>query len=132
MGALLIPWKPNSQAGMLTVACSTAAPGTYSPLGVAATDQYGAHAASVYQLVVQAQKVYVPGNYGDEVNPFGNGFDVYHQRAAYNTMIVAWTAAKADPAAHFIREQGHPGWRGPVRVRAPRRGGRAVLVGPRL
>lgn len=96
----------NSQAGMLTVAGSTAVPGTYSSLGVTATDQYGAHAASVYQLVVQAHKVHVPGNYGDEVNPFGNGFDVYQQRAAYNTMIVGWTATKADPATHFIREQG--------------------------
>jgi len=96
----------NSQAGMLTVAGSTAAPGTYSSVGVTATDQYGAHAASAYQLVVQAQKVYVPGNYGDEVNPFGNGFDVYQQRAAYNTMIIGWTATKADPATHFIREQG--------------------------
>ena len=47
-----------------------------------------------------------PGNYGDEVNPFGNGFDVYQQRAAYNTMIVGWTATKADPATHFFREQG--------------------------
>jgi hypothetical protein len=96
----------NSKAGMLTVAGSTAAPGIYSSLGVIATDQYGAHAASVYQLVVHAQKVYVPGAYGDEVNPFGNGFDVYQQRAAYNTMIVGWTATKADPATHFIREQG--------------------------
>jgi hypothetical protein len=96
----------NSQAGMLTVAGSTAAPGTYSSVGVTATDQYGAHAASAYQLVVHAQKVYVPGNYGDEVNPFGNGFSVYQQRAAYNTMIIGWTATKADPATHFIREQG--------------------------
>jgi hypothetical protein len=96
----------NSKAGMLTVAGSTAAPGTYSSIGVIATDQYGAHAASVYQLVVHAQKVYVPGSYGDEVNPFGNGFDVYRQRAAINTMIVGWTATKADPATHFIREQG--------------------------
>jgi hypothetical protein len=96
----------NSAAGTLTVAGSTAAPGTYAPLGVVATDQYGAHAASVYQLVVHAQKVHVPGSYGDEVNPFGNGFDVYRQRAAINTMIIGWTATKADPATHFIREQG--------------------------
>ena len=99
----------NSKAGMLTVAGSTAAPGTYSSLGVIATDQYGAHAASVYQLVAHAQKVHVPGSYGDEVNPFGNGFDVYHQRAAINTMIVGWTATKADPATHFIREAGSLG-----------------------
>jgi hypothetical protein len=96
----------NSPAGTLTVAGSTAAPGTYSPLGVVATDQYGAHAASVYQLTVHAQPVYVAGSYGDEVNPFGNGFDVFHQRQAVNTMIVGWTATKADPATHFIMEKG--------------------------
>ena len=96
----------NSPAGTLTVAGSTAAPGTYSSLGVVATDQYGAHAASVYQLVVHAHPVYVPGNYGDEVNPFGNGFDVYRQHQAVNTMIIGWTATKADPATHFIMEKG--------------------------
>ena len=61
----------HSQAGMRTLAGSTAAPGTYSSLGVLATDQYGARAASVYQLVVHAHKVHVPGNYGDEVNRSG-------------------------------------------------------------
>lgn len=96
----------NSPAGTLTVAGSTAAPGTYSPLGVVAIDQYGARTASVYQLVVHAHPVYVPGNYGNEVNPFGNGFDVYRQRQAVNTMIIGWTATKADPATHFIRQQG--------------------------
>jgi hypothetical protein len=96
----------HSQAGMRTLADSTAAPGTYSSLGVLATDQYGARAASVYQLVVHAHKVHVPGNYGDEVNPFGNGFDVYRQHQAVNTMIVGWPATKADPATHFIREPG--------------------------
>jgi len=96
----------NSPAGTLTVAGSTAAPGVYSPLGVAATEPSGAHAASVYQLTVHAQPVYVPGSYGDEVNPFGNGFDVFHQRQAVNTMIVGWTATKADPATHFLMEKG--------------------------
>jgi hypothetical protein len=96
----------HSPAGTLTVAGSTAAPGMYSPLGVVAIDQYGARTASVYQLVVHAHPVYVPGNYGNEVNPFGNGFDVFRQRQAVNTMIVGWTATKADPATHFIREPG--------------------------
>ena len=96
----------SSAAGLLSVAGSTAAPGTYSPLGVIAADQYGARAASVFRLTVHAQQVYVPGNYGDEVNPFGNGFDVYRQHQAVNTMIIGWTATQADPATHFIREQG--------------------------
>ena len=96
----------HSQAGVLTVAGSTAAPGTYSSLGVIATDQYGAQTGSVCDLVVQAHKVNLPGNYGNEVNSFGNGFDVYRQHQAVNTKIVGWTATKADPATHFIREAG--------------------------
>jgi peptidoglycan-N-acetylglucosamine deacetylase len=46
------------------------------------------------------------GTLGDEVNRFGNGFDVFGQRQAVNTVIVGWTATKADPANRFIR---HPG-----------------------
>jgi peptidoglycan/xylan/chitin deacetylase (PgdA/CDA1 family) len=44
-----------------------------------------------------------PGSLGDEVNPFGNGFDVYGQHQAVNAIIAGWTATKADPATHFIR-----------------------------
>ena len=47
-----------------------------------------------------------PGNWGDEVNPFGNGFDVFGQRQAVNAIIAGWTATKADPATHFIRVPG--------------------------
>src|SRR6516165_1066571 len=47
-----------------------------------------------------------PGNWGDEVNPFGNGFDVYGQQQAVNAVIAGWTATKADPATHFIRVPG--------------------------
>jgi hypothetical protein len=47
-----------------------------------------------------------PGNWGDEVNPFGNGFDVLGQRQAVNAIIAGWTATKADPATHFIRVPG--------------------------
>jgi hypothetical protein len=47
-----------------------------------------------------------PGNLGDEVNPFGNGFDVYHQQQAVNAIIAGWTATRADPATHFIRLPG--------------------------
>jgi len=96
----------SSSAGRFTIAGSTAAPGTYGSVGVTATDQYGASAQSAFQLVVHAQPVYVPGNYGDMVNPFGNGFDVYRQHQAANAIVAGWTATKADPATHFIR---HPG-----------------------
>ncbi|HEV2255292.1 MAG TPA: polysaccharide deacetylase family protein [Streptosporangiaceae bacterium] len=47
-----------------------------------------------------------PGTWGDMVNRFGNGFDVYRQRQAVNAVIAGWTAAKADPATHFIRVPG--------------------------
>ena len=96
----------SNSAGLLTIAGSTAAPNIYGSRGVTATDQYGASAQSAFQLVVKAQPVYVPGNYGDMVNPFGNGFDVYKQHQAVNAIVVGWTATKADPATHFIR---HPG-----------------------
>jgi len=96
----------SSSAGLLTIAGSTAAPGTYGSVGVTATDQYGARTQSAFQLVVHAQAVYVPGNYGDEVNPFGNGFDAYQQHQYPGAIIAGWTATKADPATHFIRLPG--------------------------
>jgi hypothetical protein len=96
----------SNSAGLFTIAGSTAAPGTYGSVGVTATDQYGAGTQSAFQLVVKAQPVYVPGNYGDMVNPFGNGFDVFQQHQAANAIVAGWTATKADPATHFIR---HPG-----------------------
>ena len=47
-----------------------------------------------------------PGNWGDEVNPFSNGFNVLHQRQAVNAIIASWPASKADPAVHFLRIPG--------------------------
>jgi hypothetical protein len=47
-----------------------------------------------------------PGNFGDEVNPFGNGFDVFQQHQAVNAIIAGWTATQADPATHFLRHAG--------------------------
>jgi len=95
----------HSPAGMLTAAGSTYPPGTGGS-GVIATDQYGAQTGSLYDMVVQARQVNLPSNYGDQVNQFGNGFDVYRQHQAVNTMIIGWPATKADPATHFIREAG--------------------------
>jgi hypothetical protein len=40
--------------------------------------------------------------YGDEVNGFGNGWDVFQQRAAYGNMIAGWPATQHDPATHFL------------------------------
>ena len=41
-------------------------------------------------------------NYGDEVNNFGNGFDVFRQHDSVNTPIVGWPATQGDPATHFL------------------------------
>jgi hypothetical protein len=96
----------NNSAGLFTIAGSTAVPGTYGSVGVTATDQYGARSQSAFQLVVQAQPVYVPGSYGDMVNPFGNGFDAYQQHQYPGAIVAGWTATQADPATHFIRLSG--------------------------
>ena len=42
--------------------------------------------------------------YGDNVNPFGNGFDVFQQHARYNQPVAGWPATQRDPATHFLRE----------------------------
>lgn len=91
--------------GELVVAQSTAVPNTYSSQGVVATDHLGAEVTYAFELVVQGNKVVVitPGNFGDEVNQFGNGFDVFKQHYVVNNPVVGWTATQADPATHFVR-----------------------------
>ena len=90
----------------LTYVGGTAAPGTYGGVQVTATDSAGAVLHGVFTLVVHASPVYTPGNWGDEVNPFGNGFDVYQQRDYAGAIIAGWTATQADPATHFLRLAG--------------------------
>jgi hypothetical protein len=90
----------------LTYVGGTAAPGTYGGVGVTATDSNGAVLHGVFTLVVHASPVYTPGNWGDEVNPFGNGFDVYQQHQYAGAIIAGWTATQADPATHFLRLAG--------------------------
>jgi hypothetical protein len=91
---------------VLTYVGGTAAPGTYGGVRAAATDADGAALHGVFSLTVHASAVYTPGNYGDEVNPFGNGFDVYQQHQNPGAIIAGWTATKADPATHFLRLNG--------------------------
>ncbi|MGH3201730.1 MAG: DNA-methyltransferase [Streptosporangiaceae bacterium] len=43
-------------------------------------------------------------SYGNEVNEFGNGLDVYRQRDSVNTPIAGWAATQDDPATHFLFE----------------------------
>jgi hypothetical protein len=85
----------------LTYAGGTAAPGTYTDVEVTATDVNGAVLKGVFTLTVDASNVYTAGSGGDEVNPSGNGFDVYQQHRYAGAVIVGWTATKADPATHF-------------------------------
>ena len=83
----------------------TAVPGTYDWATVSDSEN-GATASETFVLSITGHKVYVyvPGNLGDEVNPFGNGFDVYQQHYTAGAIIAGWTATKGDPATHFVRE----------------------------
>jgi hypothetical protein len=87
---------------VLTYSGGTAAPGTYSKVVVTATDADGAVLKGTFSLTVYANDVYTIGTTGDEVNPFGNGFDVYQQHQAAGAIIAGWTATQADPATHFV------------------------------
>jgi hypothetical protein len=92
----------------------TAAPRTdgnfYGGVRYTATDQLGStFTGGTFDLHVFGHVVTPPpppGNFGDEVNVFGNGFDVFQQHQAVNAIIAGWTATQADPATHFIRHAG--------------------------
>jgi hypothetical protein len=87
----------------------SAYPRTYTGVVYTATDPLGSTFSGTFSLHVFGHVVVpppAPGNYGDEVNPFGNGFDVYQQHQAVNAIIAGWTATQADPATHFIRLPG--------------------------
>ncbi|MGH3149866.1 MAG: hypothetical protein ACRDOB_03930 [Streptosporangiaceae bacterium] len=88
---------------VLTYVGGTAAPGTSRRVKVSATDADGAVLNGIFSLTVVANAV---GGYGDEVNPFGNGFDVYRQHQAPGAIIAGWTATQTDPATHFISKGG--------------------------
>jgi hypothetical protein len=85
----------------LTYVGGTAAPGTTNNVKVAATDADGAVLNGTFSLTVEVNNV-TTGTYGDEVNAFGNGFDVYQQHQHAGAIIAGWTATQADPATHFL------------------------------
>lgn len=98
-----LPTGLTSGNPVLTYVGGTAAPGTYGGVVVTATDADGAALHGTFGLTVQANAV---SDYGDEVNPFGNGFDVFRQAKHAGAKVVGWTPTQADPATHFIRNNG--------------------------
>jgi hypothetical protein len=60
-----------------------------------------------FSLTVTANTV---NNFGDEVNKFGNGFDVFRQHNFAGAIIAGWPATQHDVATHFLMHNGsHPG-----------------------
>jgi hypothetical protein len=98
-----LPTGLTSGNPVLTYVGGTAAPGTYSGVVVTATDADGAALHGTFTLTVQANSV---TDEGDEVNPYGNGFDVFQQNKHAGAKIVGWTATQSDPATNFIRSNG--------------------------
>jgi hypothetical protein len=81
----------------------------YPAVRYTVTDSLGTtFTGGTFDLHVFGHEVVPPpsGNFGDEVNPFGNGFDVFQQHQRVNAVIAGWTATQADPATHFLRHAG--------------------------
>lgn len=79
--------------------------GTFT-VSVKATDSVGTTGSNSFTWTVTLASVTPPSSnsYGDFVNPYGNGWDVFQQHAAVNTEIVGWPATQHDPATHFLME----------------------------
>ena len=92
-------------ANPLTYSGGTAVPGTYSNVKATATDSDGAVLNGTFTLTVDGN-VTTTSTYGNYVNKFGNGFDVYQQHEYAGALIAGWTATQADPATHFILNNG--------------------------
>jgi hypothetical protein len=87
----------------LTYVGGTAAPGTYNEVEVTATDTDGASLKGTFTLTVSANSA---TNYGNMVNTFGNGFDVFRQHDYAGAIISGWPASQDDPATHFDLNNG--------------------------
>ena len=91
----------------LTYSGMTAAPGTYPGVVVTAKAPDGVAIKGTFTLTVSAKSINIYGNY---VNKFGNGFDVFRHKGYPGAKIVGWTATQSDQATHFIINVGtHPG-----------------------
>ena len=103
-----LPTGLTSGNPTLTYVNGSAAPGTYSGVEVTATDSDGAVLSGTFSLTVEANTF---NNYGDEVNKFGYGFDLYRQHDYAGAIIAGWTATQSDPATHFLMNNGsHSGY----------------------
>jgi len=71
---------------------------------VTATDSDGAVLKGTFTVTVEANAV--SSSYGDEVNRFANGFDVFRQHQYPGAIIAGWTPTQGDRATHFIRDNG--------------------------
>ena len=98
-----LPTGLTSGDPTLTYAGGTAAPGTYAGTDVSVTDADGAVLKGTFTLTVDANSV---GTSGDEVNPFGNGFDAYQQHDYAGARVAGWPATQSDPATSFILNAG--------------------------
>jgi hypothetical protein len=99
-----LPTGLTSGNPQLSYLGGTAAPGNYTGAVVTATDADGAVLKGTFDLTVEANTV--SGSYGDEVNRFGNGFDVFRQHQNPGAIIAGWTPTQGDPATRFIRGTG--------------------------
>jgi hypothetical protein len=101
--------ESNLPAGLVSgnpLVPGSAVPGYYGGVVYKATDPLGSTFSGTFSLHVSGHVVVPPSNYGDMVNPFGNGFDAYQQHQYPGAIVAGWTATQADPATHFIRLPG--------------------------
>ena len=99
-----LPAGLTSGSPALSSSGGTAAPGAYAGVVVSATDADGAVVKGTFTLTVDANPI--NSSFGDEVNRYGNGFDVFRQHQAPGAIIAGWTATQGDPATHFIQTSG--------------------------
>jgi hypothetical protein len=105
-----LPAGLSSGSPALSASGGTAAPGNYTGVVVTATDSDGAKLKGTFDLTVEANPVSggsgSGSSSGDEVNRFGNGFDVFRQHQRPGAIIAGWTATRGDPGTRFLRENG--------------------------
>ena len=124
-----LPAGLSSGSPELSYLGGTAAPGNYIGAVVSATDSDGAVLKGTFDLTVEANADHRRG-FGNEVNRFGNGFDVFRQHQVRGAIIAGWTATGV-PGDSLHSQQRHASRCVPVRVRAPGFRLRALRIRPR-